>query len=517
MATYDYRDLQALIGDEALGTTNYYRDPTHITETIAEINSGKKDNISIQLATWIRQKMFGIDTREALARFIEWISVLTNKSIDTADIAKQIAAKNSEDFILLSDQEALFEQLFNNKYDLQIAGNTDLDEVIDSRMDIDGSNHTTLNNRLQSDLTATLDTLGYGAVGGEEVADFAKTSLNNYISTIDQSKFNLSIITDTHWDDVEEATTYPSGHVSVNHYNNFLALNAVSDVQVVNGDNYDSRHVDLEGSKRSYKSLVSKLLDRDNTSDIFINFGNHDDGSDRFPLSYKYKNDDFFTEAELKEIARTSERVNGETRNLGDSLYWYKDYPDKQVRVIGLWSQDMPEGLVDASGYAKYRRIHTHAFRQEQLDWLITKALGTVPVGYHTIITNHVPLYYGWTVSDNQPINHDVVKGILKAFMAGGVYMQNSSITDFEVNVTADFTAQGARPLVGWFSGHNHIGARYNEEGINIVILDYSAGNDALVLGTELEDALSMVEVDVATRTVNIKCWGRAQSISYTY
>ena len=326
----------------------------------------------------------------------------------------------------------------------------------------------------------------------------------------------MSIITDTHWDDVIE-TSYPSGNVSVSHYSNFLALNKISDVQVVNGDNYDCRHLDLDASRLSYKALVSKLYDRELENDLFINLGNHDDGSDRFQQGYKYKNSDFFTEEQLKDIIRTKELKFGEKRKNGDSLYWYKDYPEHKIRVIGLWSQDMPEGLTDAEGNAKYKRIHTHAFRQEQLDWLITKALGTVPIGYHTIITNHVPLYYGWTVSNNQPINHDVVKGILKAFMTGGVYMQNSSITDFEVNVTADFTAQGARPLVGWFSGHNHIGARYNKEGINIVILDYSAGNDALVLGTELEDALSMVEVDIATRTVNIKGWGRATSSSYKY
>lgn len=342
------------------------------------------------------------------------------------------------------------------------------------------------------------------------------SSLNAFIKNVDTTKFNMSIITDTHWDDTDE-TSYPAGNISVSHYNNFLALNKVSDVQIVNGDNYDSRHLDLEASKVSYRALVSKLYDRELDSDIFINLGNHDDGSDRFPASYKYKNSEFFTEDQLKAIIRAKDLKFGENRENGDSLYWFKDYDEHKIRVIGLWSQDMPEGLTDSNGYAKYKRIHTHAFRQEQLNWLANVALKNLQTDYQVIITTHVPLYYGWQVPTNAPINHDIVGGILHAFMAGATFTGNSTKADFEASVSADFSTQGPRKLVGWFSGHNHFAARYNWGGINIVILDYSVGNSKSAIGTDGQDAISMVEVDTKTNTVNIKGWGRATSSSYKY
>ena len=238
---------------------------------------------------------------------------------------------------------------------------------------------------------------------------------------------------------------------------------------------------------------------------------------DRFKLGYKYKNSDFFTEEQLKNIIRTKELKFGEKRKNGDSLYWYKDYPEHKIRVIGLWSQDMPEGLTDAEGNAKYKRIHTHAFRQEQLNWLANVALKNLASDYHVIITSHVPLYYGWQVTANAPINHDIVGGILHAFMSGSAFTGNSTKTDFEISISADFSSQGPRKLVGWFSGHNHFYARYNWDGINIVILDFSAGDNSGYLGTDKEDAISMIEVDSKKNAVTIKGWGRAASSSYKY
>lgn len=378
------------------------------------------------------------------------------------------------------------------------------------RIDEDKRIHSTVNLSIESAGIAELE------LGGGEPKPFFKQSLEEFISNCDTSKFNMSIITDTHWDDVIE-TSYPSGNVSVSHYSNFLALNKVSDVQVVNGDNYDCRHLDLDASRLSYEALVSKLYDRELENDLFINLGNHDDGSDRFKLGYKYKNSDFFTEEQLKDITRTKDLKFGEKRKNGDSLYWYKDYPEHKIRVIGLWSQDMPEGLTDAEGNAKYKRIHTHAFRQEQLDWLANVALKNLASGYQVIITSHVPLYHGWQVTDNAPINHDIVGGIIHAFMSGSAFTGNSTKTDFEINISADFSSQGPRKLVGWFSGHNHFYARYNWEGINIVIIDFSAGNNSGDLGTDKEDAISMIEVDTKTNAVTIKGWGRAASSSYTY
>ena len=45
-----------------------YRDPTHIMPTDSPVDQSKVSDASKLLAKWIRQKMYGVDVRESLAR-----------------------------------------------------------------------------------------------------------------------------------------------------------------------------------------------------------------------------------------------------------------------------------------------------------------------------------------------------------------------------------------------------------------------------------------------------------------
>lgn len=83
MADYDYNTLTA--NPEASDNSNYYRDPTSLPELPEEIKNGQKDSLSTQIATWIRQKMYGIDVREALARAVEYFTVLYYKFKSNSD------------------------------------------------------------------------------------------------------------------------------------------------------------------------------------------------------------------------------------------------------------------------------------------------------------------------------------------------------------------------------------------------------------------------------------------------
>ncbi|HFI0463827.1 TPA: right-handed parallel beta-helix repeat-containing protein [Streptococcus suis] len=131
---YDFRDLKALIGEEALDNENYYRDPTPVDNVASDIANGKKDSISVQLATWLRQKKYGIDVRETLARFIEWISVQVGKMFVLSESVRK------EGFELALRQGQLEERL-----DRQIGSLTDDSEVIDAR-----GYHSTLGARLDA-------------------------------------------------------------------------------------------------------------------------------------------------------------------------------------------------------------------------------------------------------------------------------------------------------------------------------------------------------------------------------
>lgn len=99
-----------------------YNDPTHVPEIDKEITEGEKDAISIKLANWIRTKMYGLDVREAMARFILWISVLYHRILSITN--KLI---NRQD-----DVEQKFDKL-NDKFNDQIENSTTDGEIIAAR------------------------------------------------------------------------------------------------------------------------------------------------------------------------------------------------------------------------------------------------------------------------------------------------------------------------------------------------------------------------------------------------
>ena len=112
--SYDYESLQTK-GDEQEANLRYYRDYSNISDVLPEIKSGEKDNVSVTLAQWIRQKAYGRDVRESIAQFVEWISVLTNKHFDFSKT--------------VGDKQVQLEERFER----QVGQLTDEAEVIDAR------------------------------------------------------------------------------------------------------------------------------------------------------------------------------------------------------------------------------------------------------------------------------------------------------------------------------------------------------------------------------------------------
>lgn len=173
---YDFNSL-GNVGEEQSANLKYYKDYTHITDAIPEIESGVKDNVSVTLANWIRQKQYGIDVREALALFAEWISVRTTE----AERGNKIVTNQQKDLSVLVND---FIADFTNRYNTQIAGNTNLNEVIDARnSSLDGS-FDTLNSRLNNiektrkrKNTKEIDFLDYGFIPNDSSAEAHNNAL----------------------------------------------------------------------------------------------------------------------------------------------------------------------------------------------------------------------------------------------------------------------------------------------------------------------------------------------------
>lgn len=115
-----------------------YRDPTDVDEIEEEIRNGSIDPLAQKFALWIRTKMYRRHVREALARMMEWMSVLFNKIKAHSEETRRISEKTQE------QQEDLEE-----RFDQQIAGSTNISEVIDARKSsVTNVTFTTLKRRL---------------------------------------------------------------------------------------------------------------------------------------------------------------------------------------------------------------------------------------------------------------------------------------------------------------------------------------------------------------------------------
>ncbi|GEN48960.1 hypothetical protein [Ligilactobacillus pobuzihii] len=108
-----------------------YRDPTHIVEA-DDVDESKLPESAKKLATWIREKMYGVDVRETIARIIE-----------------QVFAGYFDDQKVAQELQKLADRLSDEWKDT-IAGDTDIDELKNARIDINGKVYKTLKERLDA-------------------------------------------------------------------------------------------------------------------------------------------------------------------------------------------------------------------------------------------------------------------------------------------------------------------------------------------------------------------------------
>lgn len=120
-----------------------YRDPTHIMPTDSPVDQSKVSEANKMLAKWLRQKMYGVDVRESLARLAEQTSADVYDDRQTVLDYKNHA--NNEEQALRNLANKLsqeFNSILNSK--------TDNAEVINARIDVSGAVYETLKSRLDA-------------------------------------------------------------------------------------------------------------------------------------------------------------------------------------------------------------------------------------------------------------------------------------------------------------------------------------------------------------------------------
>lgn len=396
--------------------------------------------------------------------------------------------------------------------------------ALDSEVVIARGGHNNLSDRLNEMED------GYGqvnrAIPDSTLQEAYKAGIDRTKSKMKSTDFNIGFITDTHWEENYNASRPYAAYGrtkyydSLNHLSNIQRLDGLVDTFICGGDNTESGSRSLDVIKKQSEIFALKASTVE--SDHFMLLGNHDQGSSRL-INYGYEKDqlpfdDYIHQDDIKELWSINDNENGELRD-GDSLYFYKDYPDKKIRLIGINTNDDPEIKTDG-GYEKYLPIWLEAVRQKQLDWLANTALQNVPEDYHVVVFGHAHLDPSLDGSNpNNPerhVNFDILLNLLNAFKNGQDYSGVSSIADFNVSVNAAFSEQGPRTLVGYFCGHVHQQIVREYAGIKNYIFDNSFFEDTDD-GTEKQDSWAVIAIDTANRKIKVYGFGRTTDQTYDY
>lgn len=448
-------------------------------------------------------------------RLIGWQQQITELITDlNVDYAKIQAAVNG----LNEKLDAIDQKIKDGGLLTQAELETQLDPINQEFKNLDSKVETLLTKQYSMDND-------YQA--SDEVAPLFIDEIKRVTDQIDPSKFNFVVNTDTHYQD---RTTYgrfmnapKTQHLGMRHFSNALALSQDADALIIGGDNNHPDYLNIDVGKKDVQTTASKILDNDANSDRFMIMGNHDVGDSLILFNGigKVKPSEIISEAEIKQYYRTDRSQFGEARN-GDSLYFYKDYPQKKIRLIGIETEDTQE-VTDSDGYIKYIRMNTHVISQDQMNWIANTALLTTPADYHVVMYGHAFLVEDTDVDANEKIfNNGILGNIIDAWKRGTTYSGTSNIPDFKINIVTDYTKRGAGQFVGYFCGHEHTETMYDFHGFKVVKLLHSLclpgpKNEVRNAESLTEDANSLISIDTTNRAVNIIGFGAAHDRQFSY
>lgn len=351
----------------------------------------------------------------------------------------------------------------------------------------------------------------------EEMPPYFKNTFNHATNVPHGDNIvNIAFITDNHHEeDADPWTKKAYSGKSLEHYQWFAqgTLRTKPDVAIANGDNINGntyRPTLVWTTMHVWAMLSTAYL----KTALFMLPGNHDTGIGQTP---KLVAEDAMTEHDLKNAYHTVKPLYGEVRN-GDSLYFYKDLPDKKVRVIGLNSSDMPWTTDSQENYV-HNRLEEAGFGVDQLRWLVDVALKLPDNSWQVVFFFHHPL------SSSTFYNAQALIDIIKAFKNGGsVVINRSDIDDMQiVGLKVDFTTQGAGTVIGVFNGHYHADSQdlTTLNGTPIIVTDASLSNS---IGEQLErrntvneDCWETISIDTNARTIHCYRFGRGSDREFNY
>lgn len=181
------------------------------------------------------------------------------------------------------------------------------------------------------------------------------------------------------------------------------------------------------------------------------------------------------------------------------SLYYYKDLADKKIRLIVLDGCDYPY-ILDGGNY-RYRGADWFGYGARQTTWLGTEALVNIPAGFRIVVLSHLGVGSSYN-------NGTLIEGQLSACHAGSTYSGTNANADYGVSVNVNFTSQGARPILSFQCGHNHVDSvSLRAGGWNVVVT-----NDCIS-----SEVIDVTTVDGATSKTYFTRFGAGADREITY
>lgn len=358
-------------------------------------------------------------------------------------------------------------------------------------------------------------------IGGKLSRSWA-TQVDDFIAKLPVGGFKMAIISDSHYENLYDKSSVYSYQFTADAYKHLGAFNRLGnavDVMFANGDNVNGLDANVPHTIADGSVYAAKLLQTATKADKYVMLGNHDDNSAQLRFGNIYPSDTI-TDAKFKEMYQTEDLINGENRSDG-SLYFYKDYTNAKIRLIGLNSFDVPETSVNVNGTVKFPRYLISTYSQDQINWLANVALKNIPDGYQIAFVTHAPLPYGYYPgSEGRMYNQTVIKGLLDAVATGTSYSGKSDTDtpkECQVSIATDFRSQGARPIAGFFGGHVHAEIIKPLDHFTNCIVLADANIDQGNVGTINELGITVVTIDTAHRKVTLNRLGRATDRQFTY
>ena len=277
-------------------------------------------------------------------------------------------------------------------------------------------------------------------------------------------------------------------------------------------------------TKESVRNVTTELRNTNRPS--FVLRGNHDDNSYGVDVAIPnlLLSDGFYS------LGTRQTNIYSNVYRNGNSNYGYIDYEQHKIRVIMLDAIDYPY-LENGEGGLTYNGKNWWGYGTEQILWFGHTAL-KVEEGWGVVVLSHTPSRASHSlISRLVPYNSSSIEGLLKAFKNGTIYT-SSTLGDWGVNDTFDFTLQGQKDVIAYVFGHTHMDlvdipidlgypcvSLANNVPIQIDVTSIPVGGIAptRTIGTVTQDLWSVMVVRKDMRAVFLTRFGAGGDTSFNY